>query len=245
LTASGVSQATLVNSTGESSIASQSLALSNPAFLLQNLPSISDDHYCMIAVVNTPLNPITIPQNFSSNALFVQWVQNNPAVAWRNITYIQNPNNQFVGVYQFGNINSTPEEFNFTLSCVSSPNFPAGTNINIQCTDLNCPINQSWTVPSPGITGTQVFGFDNSVPAGYAGALTITITPPTDSPLPSGATLNFNYYQIPDTSLELEMEVSRKVNACRTSINNETALFEVTQETLIPVGQCTLVVDQN
>ena len=147
-------------------------------------------------------------------------------------------------MYQFGNINQSPEQFNFTLECSATPYLPTGTVVEVQCSDVNCQISQSWTVQAP-VNASQIFGFDQTVPISFSSGLTVTITPASGTTLPNGAMLTFNYLQIPNQNNDLEMTVSRKRKICRSTTNFTEISNSVTVENLIPVGQCTLVVKSN
>jgi hypothetical protein len=96
----GTSSIPLVNSSSSTSIAAQGIAVSQSAFLLTGLPPVANDHYCLIAVINTPSHSVTVPTTFATNGDFVSWVHNNPAVAWRNISYIANQSVEQVALGQ-------------------------------------------------------------------------------------------------------------------------------------------------
>ena len=86
LTAGNTNTVSFVNAAGSMALNPGDICLTAEAFFLDGLPPTTNgDHYCLIAVVNTPNETTTIPSCFDSNAAFVAWVQNTPTVAWRNL----------------------------------------------------------------------------------------------------------------------------------------------------------------
>jgi hypothetical protein len=228
--ANGTGALSFVDGTGNTNIAAGTIGLSNPSFMLAGMPP--GPHYCLITVVQTAAHPVTIPTTFSSNAAFVQWVQNNPAVGWRNISYQANGSIQMTRTYTFASTNSTSAYFHFR---VVGKGFATNTAIAAQCTDQACPINQSMTLPAPDSQGNQITGFDTYIPAGFSGTLVMTATSPS-GPFPANANLTMSYYQYPSMSNELDMSVA--------------GLFKIARHTeagpvhyapmLIKIGECTI-----
>jgi hypothetical protein len=236
--AGGQGTLNLIDSTGNTSIASQALAINNPAFLLTGLSPISNDHYCLISVINTSAHPVTIPASFASNAAFVQWVQNTAAVAWRNISLVPNGQTQVVRTFGFGNANQTGAYFYFSFT---GRGYQTGTGISLQCTDAANPIQWSGTLPAPDPQGNQITGFQNWViggPSGFLSTAVVTVTSPA-GPFPPGATLAFKYYQVPTTMDALHQSVGRFVQVAQVHKKLGAQTFSAF---LIPVGECNLVV---
>jgi len=236
--AGGQGTLNLIDSAGNTSIGSQALAINSPAFLLTGLSPVSNDHYCLISVINTSAHPITIPASFASNAAFVQWVQNTAAVAWRNISTVPNGQIQVIRTFGFGNVNQTGAYFYFTFT---GRGYQTGTSISVQCTDAANPIQWSGTLPAPDPNGNQITGFQNWViggPNGFSSTVVVTVTSPGGS-FPSGATLKFNYYQVPVTMDALHRSAGRFVQVAQ--VHNKLGAQSFTAF-LIPVGECNLVV---
>lgn len=230
----GLAALTLVDQTGNASIGAGALCVSNPTFQLGGLPN-PNVHYCFIAVLQTPNNPITIPSSFSSNAAFAQWVQNTPAVGWRNISLVANNQVQFIRTFAFGSDDTANGYFHFL---VSAKGFPPNTAISVQSTDVNCPINQTLQLPAPDPQGNQRVGFDTMVPALYSGAVNVVATS-SGGAFPVGASLSFSYYAYPPTELNaLHLEVGRLVQTAR--ILGQDLLPHTAF--LIPLGTCTVAV---
>ncbi|MBB5747400.1 hypothetical protein [Brevundimonas variabilis] len=230
--AGGSGSVSLVDGAGSASIAAGGVALSSPSFLLTGLPS--GPHYCLISVLQTAAHPVQVPASFQTNAAFSVWVQNNPAVGWRNISYQPSGSVQLIRTFSFASINSGPEYFHFR---VLGRGFVAGTTVTAQCTDQLCPINQRLTLPAPDVNGNQVTGFDASVPASFSGNLVMTATSPSGA-FPPGAVLTMTYYQYPDLNDALEM---RAANLFEISRNTEVGPTPVAAR-LIMIGECTVTV---
>lgn len=222
----------LVDGSGNLNIAPGGVAISSPAFLLTGLPP--GPHYCLISVLQTATHPVTIPATFPSNAAFAVWVQNNPAVGWRNISYQSNQSTQLIRTFGFASINPVAAYFHFR---VLGRGFATGTAINAQCTDQTCPINQNMTLPAPDGNGNQITGFDVSVPANFSGNLVITATSPGGA-FPTGATLTVTYYQYPSLEDELEMTAAGTFAIAR---DTEVGAM-VVAATLVQIGECTVAV---
>lgn len=220
---------------GASSIPPHAVGLSNPPFLLTNLRP--GPHYCLIAVAQTPTHPVVVPQSFTSNAAFAQWVQNNPAVGWRNIAYAPNTATQAIGTYDFANINADSAYFHFQ---VIGSGFQVGTPVRVQCTDQKCPIDQKLTLPAPDAKGNQITGFDTLVPANFDGDVQVTITSPS-GPFPPSASLSVGYFQYPSAQNELDVTCSHLYVIRRPSADFKEALGQAPiAAQLIKIGECTI-----
>lgn len=233
LTANGLSQAPFINQAGGASLAPNEIGLANPPFLLQGLPTVQNDHYCLITVITTPNTSVQIPASFASNAEFAQWVQNTPAVAWRNISLQANTVPTIVKNTNFASTNPTSAYFHFRIT---GKNFPVGSTVVSQCTDQRSPINQTVTLPQPDANGNQVAGFDSYLPGNFSSTLVNIITPPTGKNFIPGSTLAVDYYQYPDAGpTELEREVGRFVATSREIHGHRVRVGAF----LIPLGQVT------
>jgi len=186
-------------------------------------------------VIQTPTHPVTVPPTFPSNAAFAQWVQDSPAVAWRNLSVVPNGQTQIVRAFQFGSTNPTGAYFYFSFT---ARDYPTGTGITVQCTDMSNPIQWSGSLPAPDMNGNQITGFQNWVIANFSGAVVVTLTS-LGGAFPSGATLKFRYYQVPDNSDALHRAVGRFVEVAQV---HETLGPQKFMAFLIPLGECTLIV---
>lgn len=233
LTPNGLSQAPCINRAGGASLAPNEVGLGNPAFLLQGLPQIQNDHYCLVAVIATPNTTVQIPASFASNAAFSSWVQNNPAVAWRNISLVNNTVPTIVKNTNFASTSPAGAYFHFRIT---GRNFPPGSSVQSQCTDQRSPINQTVTLPSPDANGNQIAGFDTYLPGNFSSTLVNTITPPTGKNFIPGSTLTIDYYQYPEAEPdELERKVGRFVETSREEHGHRVRVGAY----LIPLGQVT------
>lgn len=233
-TASGNPQPDFVNQNGSTQLNPNDIAISSPCFFLSRLPQLKqDNHYCFIAVVKTPNHTVTIPDSFPSTADFVSWVQNQPAVAWRNVALIPSSKNQILQILTFGS--SDPEDNRFHFSIVGS-NLPVGTQVNVQFDIFG---SQSWsgTLPAPDETGEQIIGFDQIIPANYTGALTISATPPQGQAFTPGATLIVKCYEYPPDNIKDEHKKLGKYYKIARA--NDKGIMTLDTISLIQVGECT------
>ncbi|MFM7469319.1 MAG: hypothetical protein ACKO37_07465, partial [Vampirovibrionales bacterium] len=109
----------------------------------------------------------------------------------------------------------------------TDPYLPANTTITLTCTDATYPFELTQTVQTPPTSGnaTTVFVPSTEVPAGFTGAVTVTITPPTGGSIPVGTSVDFGYYQIPNGDIALDLEIARPVeikDATGTVLSNNT-----------------------
>jgi len=235
-TASGAGNVALVDVNLSPSIAPQAMCFTNPPFALQGPPPASNDHYCMIALVNTPAHPVVVPTTFPSNAAFASWVQNNAAVGWRNISVISSSVNNFTRTLNFGSEDSGPAQFYFR---VVGQNFIPGTAVSAQCTDARCPISQALSLPQPNAQGQQIVGFEAPIPGLFSGNMTLNAT--SSSTFSPNADLQLQYYKIPLPNDDFEATVSRTVliRSPSAALTDVDALVEAQ---LIPLGTYTVKV---
>lgn len=234
-TAGGAGQVPFVNQSGNLTIAPSEICLGNSAFVLTGLPSNSI-HYCLVCVVQTPTHPVTVPTSFPNNAAFVAWIQNNPAVGWRNITQVPNTQVQVVSTYVFGSTDPNPGYFHFRVMAPSGYNFPVNTGVQVQCTDSRCPFTWSGSLPAPDSQGNQTTGFDQYMPGNITTTLTATLTSPNGQPFPSGGRLAITYYEYPSAApSELELSVGRHVTITRQDAVQGPVLVNAY---MIQIGEC-------
>ncbi|MBI2684668.1 MAG: hypothetical protein HYX27_00015 [Acidobacteria bacterium] len=235
-TAGGSSSVNFVNQSNNPNLNPNDIALGQQAFLLTNLPPVQGDHYCMVAIVTTPNNNPTIPTSFPSNAAFSVWVQNNPAIGWRNISVVPSGQVLYSSTLQFGNLNATDGSFLFTITAPKGHNFAANTTVKIVSTDTRCPINWQGTLPPPDSNGNQIIAFENSIPAGFQGTLTATATSPSSQPFPPGAQLSVSFAQIQSSPLD-PLELIASVHRPVPRYSPDGSIFYV-NTMIIPIGEC-------
>ncbi|MFZ1219461.1 MAG: hypothetical protein WAO00_09215, partial [Chthoniobacterales bacterium] len=238
LTGTGKSSVPFVNQAGNTQANPNDILLGQLAFLLTGLPPASNDHYCFIAIVTTPNHQVSVPASFPSNAAFASWVQNNPAVGWRNISVLPNTLVQQVMSYVFGNMNQSSGYYYFQLKAASGNNYPTNTGLQVQCTDLRCQFNWTGTLPAPDGQGNQITGFQQFIPGNITTTLTATMTSPNGQPFPANSRLSLTYYQVPSsTPDELELSVIREYLIVRPGEK------EATATSLILLGECSIYVE--
>jgi hypothetical protein len=237
-TAGGATSVSFVNQSGSTQLSPNDICLTKEAFHLTDLPRVPEgEHYCLIAVVNTPNTRVSIPASFRDGTAFVQWVQNTPAVAWRNITIVPNKVKQIVQTMVFGNAGPHESLFHFT---VRGRNLPKGTTVTVQCTNAHCPIDQTLVMPAPGWKGYQYTGFDQPVPGNFTSAITLTATPPQGQTFSPDSSLTVSYYEYPPAEPEmtdLHLEVGRFVSIARTAADGTS---QVVTQHMIPMGECSI-----
>lgn len=232
-TADGSSNVSFVNRAGSKVFKQNDICLTEEAFYLTSLDR--SQHYCLIAVVNTPHTPVPIPSSFPSTAEFIQWVANSPAVAWRNLTLVPNTVTQLLQTMVFGNADSTGGMFHFTLQ---GRNLPVGTTVTVQCTDQACTFTETVTIQQPEADGLQYAGFDQYVPGEFLSAVTVTATPPAGQSFATGSSLFAMYWQYPPMQMtDLHRKVGRFAALARTAPDGTN---QVSSHFVLPVGRCTL-----
>lgn len=223
----------LVDSTGRPDIAAGSIAISSPSFYFSGFPD--GRHFCFIAVVQTQSHPVIIPPSFLINSSFSSWVQNNPAIGWRNVSHHPNSLTQMKRIYKFGNINKEGAYFTFVFT---GQRFANGTPINIQCTDQKCRFTYNLNFPEPDVLGNQVASQMQFVPSEFSGYIQITVTAISGA-FPIGATFNMEYFQKPNSQNSNDMKAAKPFRKCK--LIDQAGNVEDTPM-LIPIGECTIVV---
>lgn len=238
-TPAGSAVATMLDVAQSSTIAGGAICLSNPAFLLTNVPALPPNaHYCLVAVINTPLHPITIPASFATNADFALWVQQNPAVGWRNIALVPGGNAQLVATYGFSNLTASQ----WVILCTAT-GFPTGAPVSVQSTDARVPFQQNGVLPAPdpNHNNQQIVSFAQFMPAidpAVLGSIVATVTAPTGT-LPTDGTFSTKAYQVPDAARALDLAVARVVHVGRDS---RQATSGDGQAGLIKLGEFTTII---
>jgi len=121
----------LVDQNNSTVVASNALAILQAAFLIGSIPPPpAGHHYCLIVVVNNNNIPVTIP-SFNNNAEFMNWVMNNPNIAYRNIIYAPNAGKSVVSIQTFGNLNNSSIQAFFQMTGQNLGN----VTYTLSCTD--------------------------------------------------------------------------------------------------------------
>lgn len=234
--ADGTSNVRFVNQSRSPVLDENDICLTEEAFFLKHLKTPPGFHYCLIAVVNTPNTPVVIPDSFPSNADFVRWVQNNPAVAWRNINVVPNTTREAIETMKFGNTDKRTGYFHVSIR---GRNVPAGTTVSVQCTDANLPFHRKFTLPKPDRFGYVYAGFNLTVPGRFESAFTVVATPPRGQVFPPDSRLTVGYHQhFVREMLPLHADVGRFVDIAVTAEDGTTPA--PTAQFVIPVGECSI-----
>lgn len=132
-------------------------------------------HFCFVAQITTARNPNPLPPSFSSTQQYVKWVLDNPAVAWRNVTVVNNASPpQFQQQYAFQNLDDFEREYIFVMS---SQNLPFDSTMSMACAALapQPPINIEQTT---GRRSTWSLTQTSFLPAKFSAELTATVLLP-------------------------------------------------------------------
>jgi hypothetical protein len=153
------------------------------------------DHYCLIAQVVTGDHPNPLPGLIPGAAgsdieAFAAWVADNADIAWRNVSTIQTPTNQFSAFVMLVNPSSTrPGLFTLAVTCTEIPD---GTDIALTGSEPTPALNLAFTVgpdnliSDPGAEPkVNSSGITVNVPAGYTEAVRLTATAPEKFPFGS------------------------------------------------------------
>jgi len=134
-------------------------------------------HYCFVAQITTLEHPNPLPQSFASTDEYYRWVIDNPAVAWRNVTVLDNLSPpQYQQDFGFQNLDSFEREYIFLMT---ASGLPSGSLMAMFCAALGPvpPIGIKQTSQLPNWSLTQT----SWLPASFTAALTATVE------LPAGA----------------------------------------------------------
>ena len=179
--------ATLVDINNNPQIAAGAICVGNTPFLLnQNVPQ--GFHFCLVTRVVTPNNPNPIPVRFPNTSGFVNWVVDNPNVAWRNITVVPSTTNAISQSQYYENLDDTNETYWFTAQGM---NFPNQSVVVIESVTAGNPFKDTGYFGPP--PGPQTVLGQHPVPAKFKGVVNVTVTPPAGQTIPSGATLQITY----------------------------------------------------
>lgn len=153
------------------------------------------DHYCLIAQVQTQQDPNPLPGLIPGAVpgdlqAFAAWVANNADIAWRNVSLVKQPTDDYTAFVELSNPSTTAAGlFSLAVTCTDIPD---GTDIAITGSEPQPALNMSFTVgpqnliSQPGAEPkVNAYGVSVSVPAGYAEAVRVTATGPATFPFGS------------------------------------------------------------
>lgn len=194
-------------------------------------------HYCFVAISTLSGESPNVPASFSSNSAFVNWVQSNPNVAWRNFSF-QPPNSPtIVSHCLFGNLNNTSAQMVFMITAT---NCPTNTAVLFQCTTMTPPINVTINLPKADSEGNQTTSTTQSVPANFSGTMMIQATAPTGESFGTNYTFEPSCMQIVDNDTTDEFELKwRQKRTYPTTRADGTV--EMTSSYLMTLGQVNLL----
>jgi len=152
-------------------------------------------HYCLIGIVVTPAHPNVYPPSPGPSGqlpleVFLQWVRDNPAVAWRNLTVNADralPSS--IWAQNFSNPQPNPIPAFFIIECTD---IPVGTSVLLQCPQSG---------PSPAIDATlsvtdpnDTLYFGTTLPATFGPAsLIVTVSLPQGQTFQSDSEIVVNF----------------------------------------------------
>lgn len=134
-------------------------------------------HYCFLAQITTDRHPNQLPEAFNSYDEYLDWVLTNPAVAWHNVTVLDNASPpQYQQDFTFANLDPVARR---TMFVMEATNLPIGSTMSMVCaaTVLRPPLNASETIDASW-QSMEAFSW---LPANFSGVITATID------LPEGA----------------------------------------------------------
>ncbi len=181
--------ATLVDINNKTQIAAGAICVGNSPFLLNQVVP-QGFHYCLVTRVVTPTHPNPIPVSFANTSQFINWVVDNPNVAWRNLTVVPSTNNAISQSQNYENLDAASETYWFMAQGM---NFPNASQVVIESvTAGNTFKTTGYFGPPPG---PQSVLTQQTVPGNFKGVVNVTVIPPAGQTIPSGATLQIQYYR--------------------------------------------------
>ena len=185
----GPTAATLVDINNNTQIAAGAICVGNTPFLLNQVVP-QGFHYCLVTRVVTPAHPNPIPVSFANSSQFINWVVDNPNVAWRNISVVPSTNNAISQSQNYENLDAASETYWFVAQGM---NFPDQSLVAIESVTAGNTFSASGYFGPP--PGPQSVLTQQTIPAGFKGVVNVTVTPPQGQTIPPGATLQIQYYR--------------------------------------------------
>jgi hypothetical protein len=181
--------ATLVDLNNNTQIPAGALCAGNTPFLLnQTVPQ--GFHYCLVTRIVTAAHPNPIPVSFSSSAQFINWVVNNPNVAWRNINVVPSTTGTVSQAQNYQNLDNAAYPYWFVAQ---GSGFPNQSQVVIQGVTAGNTFSATGLFGPP--PGAQTYMTRQTVPAGFSGVVNVNVTPPQGQAIPSGATLAIQFFR--------------------------------------------------
>jgi hypothetical protein len=181
--------ASLVDANNNTQIAPDQICVGQTPFLL-NQPIPDGFHYCLITRVVTGDhgNPIPVGR-FTSSGDFLKWVVENPNVAWRNVTTVPSTTGAISQSQYYENPDPSEQTYWFV---VQGTDFPDGSTVTIEGLTAGNTFSYTGRFGAPPLQTALTM---QGIPAGFAGTVNVTVTPPSGQSIPSGATLYIQYYR--------------------------------------------------
>ncbi len=157
----------------------------------------SYEHTCLVGITAPTTEP-PVPDSFSNNYTFVDWVRNRGNVCWRNHTLVNHyPDPNYTSSYNFGNLDKGTVQMFFIVE--AADNIPVGTFLAVNCEPLQIHFQQvittdpysrkiytGGTCPGSFSGLVQVSGFlaqGGTWPVGAGLKITAYVSAPTSEPI--------------------------------------------------------------
>jgi len=175
-------------------------------------PSSIDTHYCFIGRVSTADHPDPIP-DFSTWNEFWNWLSSDPAVALRNLAFVNNIPDTGTE-WHLDLLNPDPTTHTHVIQAVCT-GCPVGSTLQIYCpaTTPDPIINTTQTINNPTLQNIYA---TSSLPANFSDNLVIRFTPNGSS---AGAVITIKQYVAPNSTDGLMFADAKSVK--RTFGNHE------------------------
>jgi hypothetical protein len=128
--------------------------------------TISGDHYCLIARVETNDHPNPIPKSGDFDS-FAKFVSENPGFGWRNVNVVDSGADESVTTYY--EHDNQDRKMYFFLECTG---FPGGAEVGFSCPDASIKPPLDFVHTIKGETPTELLGCVATVPANFKGDIT-------------------------------------------------------------------------
>jgi len=210
------------------------VGISQASFMLDDsFEERSGHHYCFIALVDTPTNPMK-PEDVSQymeNSDYVKWVRFHPNVAQLNLSIIKPKNAQIEYTVGFGNAAKVKRNFYVHLTFYGMTKPWPQDKFTIECTDSRYPYKATCTIPAPDSNGNQIYSvYLEDVPADFYSSLNVIISA-SDSSFNGGVELSYK--------LELSEEEKKDEELMRYAVSGNFGQPEIFY--YVTMGTCYLV----
>jgi len=157
----------------------------------------SGDHYCLISRVATTGHPDPVPTSFSTIQDFINWVANNPGVAWRNVVLVNPGGAPQIQVRVALTVTNAVDLY-ICLTGEGVTGSSAACACGVEGPDPVIAINRTEFTQEG-----EIIGMTTSVPANFTGPLTVSWwnngTKPAD-----GSSVMVEAFYIPPSPEEID-----------------------------------------